>query len=171
MFDQAARDPARLLNTDGKLDFGRRGDREIALYALDQLAKNSSAQAERALRKRAQKLGADELRVAWARLATWAARRHEAVALDWFQQAGTVAVTDFQREWWTRAALRAGDWQTVQRVIDSMGETTRAQPVWRYWRARALQANGQRQAANAIFLACRASIITTASWRRKNWAR
>ena len=152
LFDQAARDPARLLNTDGKLDFGRRGDREIALYALDQLAKNSSAQAERALRARAQQFGADELRFAWARLATWAARRHETVALDWFQQAGYVAVNDFQREWWARAALRAGDWQTVQRVIDSMGVATRALPVWRYWYARALQANGQRQAANAIFL-------------------
>jgi soluble lytic murein transglycosylase len=93
------------------------------------------------------------LRTAWARLATWAARRHEAVALDWYQRAGLVAVTDFQREWWTRAALRAGDWQTVQRVTESMGESTRAQAVWRYWRARALQANGQRQAANAIFLA------------------
>jgi soluble lytic murein transglycosylase len=33
-----------------------------------------------------------------------------------------------------------------------MGETYRARPVWRYWRARALQAAGQRVAANAIFL-------------------
>jgi len=152
LFDQAARDPARLLNS-GKLDFGQRGDREIGLYALDQVAKNNSGVAEQVLQKNAVKLSADELRTAWARLATWAARRHEAVALDWYQRAGLVAVTDFQREWWTRAALRAGDWQTVQRVTESMGESTRAQAVWRYWRARALQANGQRQAANAIFLA------------------
>ena len=152
LFDQAARDPARLLNS-GKLDFGQRGDREIGLYALDQVAKNNSGVAEQVLQKNAVKLSADELRSAWARLATWAARRHEAVALDWYQRAGLVAVTDFQREWWTRAALRAGDWQTVQRVTESMGESTRAQAVWRYWRARALQANGQRQAANAIFLA------------------
>jgi len=152
LFDQAARDPARLLNS-GKLDSGQRGDREIGLYALDQVAKNNSGVAEQVLQKNAVKLSADELRTAWARLATWAARRHEAVALDWYQRAGLVAVTDFQREWWTRAALRAGDWQTVQRVTESMGESTRAQAVWRYWRARALQANGQRQAANAIFLA------------------
>jgi soluble lytic murein transglycosylase len=152
LFDQAARDPARLLSAKDKLDFDRRGDREIALYALDQLAKSSSSQAEQALRVRVQQFGPDEVRVAWARLATWAARRHEVVALDWFQLAGTVAVNDFQREWWVRAALRAGDWQAVQRVIDSMGEATRALPVWRYWYARAVQANGQRQAANAIFL-------------------
>jgi len=153
LFDQASRDPARLLNTDGKLDFGKRGDREIALYALDQLAKSSSSSAEQALRKRALQFSANELSIAWARLATWAARRHEAVALGWYQQAGFVAVNDVQREWWARAALRAGDWPTVARVIDSMGEPARAQPDWRYWRARALQANGQPQPANSIFLA------------------
>ena len=153
VFDLAERDPARLLNTSGKLDFSQRGDREIALYALDQLAKSSSRSAEQALQKHAAKFSADELRTAWACLATWAARRHEPVALDGYQQAGYVAVNDFQREWWVRAALRAGDWPTVQRVIESMGESTRAQAAWRYWRARALQANKQQRAANAIFLA------------------
>jgi soluble lytic murein transglycosylase len=152
VFKQAARDPARLLR-NGNPDFGQRGERELALYALDQVAKSNSRSAESALQKVAPKLSEAEQQVAWARLATWAARRHEGVALDWFQRAGAVAVNDFQREWWARAALRAGDWQTLQRVIDSMGDATRAQPVWRYWHARALQANGQRQAASAIFLA------------------
>ena len=151
VFDQAARDPARLLS-NGKLDLSQRGERELALYALDQVAKNNSRSAESALQKVAPKLSESEQQAAWARLATWAARRHEPVALAWYQQAGYVAVTDFQREWWVRAALREDDWKTVQRVIESMAESSRAQPVWRYWRARALQANGQRQAANAIFL-------------------
>jgi soluble lytic murein transglycosylase len=62
------------------------------------------------------------------------------------------AVNDFQLEWWARAALRASDWQTVRRAIDSMGEAAREQPVWRYWRARALLAAGLRVPANAIFL-------------------
>ena len=153
LFDLATREPARLLNADNRLDFSRRGDREIALYALDQLAKGSSEQAEQALRKRAPQFSAEELRTAWARLATWAARRHEAPALSWFQQAGVVAVNDSQREWWVRAALRAGDWQTILRVIDSMGDSSRALPVWRYWRARALLATGQRLAANPLLLA------------------
>ncbi len=153
LIDQANRDPARLLNAAGKLDFDRRGDREIALFALDRLARTSSDAAGQALRKRAQLFHDDELQAAWARLATWAARRHEALALSWFQQAGTLAVSDDQREWWVRAALRAGDWPAVQRVIDSMGEAPRALPVWRYWRARALLANGQGQAANPLLLA------------------
>jgi len=152
LLDQATRDPARLLNA-GTLDLARRSDREIALYVLDQLARRDSAQAEQALRKWASQFNPMELRTAWARLATWAARRHELLALDWFQQAGSVAVNDAQREWWARAALRVGDWKVVQQAIDSMGEALRAQPVWRYWRARALQASGQHVAANAIFLA------------------
>jgi len=151
LIDLASRDPARLLDAD-KLDFSRRGDREIALYALDQLAKRSSGQAEQALRRLAARLGAEEQRTAWARLATWAARRHEASALPWFQQSGAMAANDFQREWWARAALRAADWQAVLRAIDSMGEAARTQPIWRYWRARALQASGQRAAATPVFL-------------------
>ena len=150
--DQAMSDPARLLN-GVSLDMSQRGDREIALYALDQLAKRSSSDAEQALRKRLSQFSPAEANTAWARLATWAARRHEAVALSWFQQAGVVTVNDYQREWWARAALRAGDWPAVQRVINSMTDSTQAQPVWRYWRARALQAAGQRLAANALFLA------------------
>jgi soluble lytic murein transglycosylase len=146
LFDLAGRDPASLLN-DGRRDLGRRGDREIVLYALDQLARRGSTPAEQALRKLSSQFGTEDQRVAWARLATWAARRHESVALSWFQEAGTVAVNDFQREWWARAALRAGDWQAVQQAIGSMGEAAREQPVWRYWRARALLAMGQRGVA------------------------
>lgn len=148
--DLAASDPARALG--GALDFSRRGDREVALYALDGLARRSSDEAERALRRWAPQFSEMERRVAWARLASWAARRHEPRALAWFAQAGPEVLNDFQREWWARAALRAGDWQTVRNAIDGMDEAMRAQAVWRYWRARALAATGQRVAANAIFL-------------------
>lgn len=148
--DQATRDPSRLLHS-GTLDAGSRGDREVALYALDQLARRDSAAANKALGVWASRLTDAEARTAWARLATWAARRHEAGALRWFEQASLAFTNDFQREWWVRAALRAGEWGVVERVIDSMGDSTRAQPAWRYWRARALQARRQRAAANALF--------------------
>jgi soluble lytic murein transglycosylase len=151
LIDQARRDPARLLNADS-LDMSRHGDREITLYAIDQLARSSSSAAEQALRKRLPQFDPAEASVAWARLATRAALRHEGVALAWFQQAGVAAANDYQREWWVRAALRVGDWQAVQYVIDSMGDATQALPEWRYWRARALKATSQGVAANAIFL-------------------
>ncbi|MGV8992141.1 MAG: transglycosylase SLT domain-containing protein [Thiobacillus sp.] len=149
--DQAISEPGRLLG-GSSLDMNQRGDREMALYALDQLAKRSSSEAEQALRKRLSQFNSNEMSLAWARLATWAARRHEPVALSWYQQAGALAVNDYQREWWARAALRAGDWPAVQRVINSMTDSMQAQPAWRYWRARALLASGQRLAANTLFL-------------------
>ena len=150
-FDRATNAPARLL--DSGLDASRRGDREIALYALDRLARADSAQAARLLAGWSARLTDDERRSAWARLAVWAARRHEPVATTWFAQAGLQGTTDSQREWWVRTALRAGDWTTVGRVIDGMGESLRAQPVWRYWRARAALATGQRGVAMPLLLA------------------
>ncbi|MFO7542969.1 MAG: transglycosylase SLT domain-containing protein [Thiobacillus sp.] len=152
LFDRANRDLLALLNGT-MLDLGQRGDREIALYALDQLARRGSAEAVRALTRLAGQLPANEISIAWARLASWAARRHEKDALAWFQRAGIGAVNDYQREWWVRAALRAGDWQGVRVAIDSMAPATQALPEWRYWRGRAMQATGQRIVANVIFLA------------------
>lgn len=150
--DLATRDPSRALAAASPLDTSRRGDREVALYALDLLARRSSDEAERALRRWAPQLTADETRVAWVHLATWAARRHEPTALAWFAQAGTASLTDFQREWWARAGLRASDWAVVRQAIDGMREAQRAEPTWRYWRARALAASGQMAAARALFL-------------------
>jgi soluble lytic murein transglycosylase len=84
LFDQASSDPGRLLNADNTLDFSQRGDREIALYAFDQLAKRSSGQAEQALRSAF--AAQPKRRTVWARLATWAARRHEPAACPGFSR-------------------------------------------------------------------------------------
>ncbi|MCA1978404.1 MAG: lytic murein transglycosylase, partial [Thiobacillus sp.] len=111
LFERVSREPARLLASG--LDASRRGDRELALYAIEQLARKDSATAARALADWSARLKAEERQIARARLATWAARRHEPVALAWFAEAGRLALNDAQREWWARAALRAGDWSAV----------------------------------------------------------
>ena len=151
LIDRAQKEAARLLDS-GSLDPAQRGHREIALYAVEQVARSNSDTAELALRKLLPGLAMEEQRNGWARIAVWAARRHEPAALDWFRLAGTDALNDAQREWWARAALRASEWRTVLSVIDSMGEASRAQPTWRYWRGRALKQAGQGAAATAIFL-------------------
>jgi len=151
LIDRAQKEAARLLDS-GSLDLAQRGHREIAIYAVELIARGNSDAAELALRKLLPRLAGEEQRNAWARIAVWAARRHEPVALDWFRRAGTDGLNDAQREWWARAALRASDWRTVLSVIDSMGEASRAQPTWRYWRGRALKQAGQGAAATAIFL-------------------
>ncbi len=150
LFDRATSTPARVLQAG--LDPARRGDREIALYALDRLARSDSVQAARALADWSARFTDAERSAAWARLGVWAARRHEAAAPAWFARAGVQGTTDSQREWWVRAALRAGDWPTVGRVIDSMGEPQRTQAVWRYWRARAALATGMRGTAMPLLL-------------------
>ena len=146
LFDLATRSPGKLFDS-GKLQLNRRQDREVALYALTQLAKTDSAQADAALRKMLTQLPESDQRYAWGQLAAQAAQRHEANALPWFEQAGAVGLSDAQREWWVRAALRAGQWRAVVTAIDSMSEANRSLPTWRYWRGRALKAQGQTYAA------------------------
>ena len=148
LLDQASRAPARLLQS-AELQTGRRQDREVALYALAQLAKSNSFQAETALKRLS--FPPAEQAYAWGQLAGHAARRHEAIALTWFDQAGTLALSDAQREWWVRIALRAGQWATVATVIDSMTETNREFSGWRYWRARAYKALGKTALATQLF--------------------
>ncbi len=150
MLEQATRAPASLLQSS-ELQLTRRQDREVALYALAQLAKINSLQAEAALQKRLPQLPETDQRYAWGQLAGYAARRHEGNALAWFEQAGTVMLSDASREWWVRAVLRAGQWARVATVIDSMTDANRDLSVWRYWRARAYKAQGKTALATQWF--------------------
>ena len=142
LLEQAKRAPTKLLQS-GNLQLTRREDREVLLYALSQLAEANSYQAEKALKQRLSFMPEADQRDAWGQLALYAARRHEANALAWFEQAGMLGLSDLQRDWWVRAALRAGQWSTVETVIDSMTEPNREISVWRYWRARAYKAQGK----------------------------
>lgn len=147
--NQATRAPDGLLQSAEPTPT-RRQDRELMLYALTQLAKLNSLQTETALQQRLTSLPEADQRYAWGQLAMQAARRHEVNALRWFEQAGPAALSDTQREWWVRAALRAGQWATVGMVIDSMTEPYRSLSVWRYWRARAYKAQGRSALATQL---------------------
>lgn len=57
------------------------------------------------------------------------------------------------REWHVRAALAAGDWQTVLAAIEAMAPAQREADGWRYWRARALAALGREDAARGLYIA------------------
>ena len=148
--DQATRIPASYLQSADTAPENRAA-RELKLYALTQLAKQNSQQAEAALQRILAQLPEADQRYAWGQLAMQAARRHEISALPWFARAGTTAVSDIQREWWVRSALRAGDWNAVATVIDSMTEPYRIISVWRYWRARADKALGRGAQAKQVF--------------------
>lgn len=150
LLDRAGRDPARLL-TDGSLNLEQRAGREMLLYAVGELAKFDPDRAAQILEGLASRLPEPDRRTAWGMVAYRAAWFHHPRTLAWFGKAGLGALTDAQREWWIRSALRAGQWHKVLEVIDSMAENNQNQPVWRYWKARALKEIGQNIAANALF--------------------
>ena len=148
--DDAGRDAAALLQS-GKLDLARRADREVMLYALGQLSRLDPDKAASLLEVAGTQLPELDRRAAWGLVASRAAWLHHPKALVWFQRAGTLALSDAQREWWVRAALRAGQWRQVFEVINSLGDDAQGQAMWRYWKGRALKNLGQTYAANALF--------------------
>lgn len=127
---------------------GDRGDREAVMFALQRLARSAPQEAATRWRALAGSFSAEEREHVWGQLAYWAALRHDPEALAWFARAGKL--TDAQLEWKARAALRASQWDELLATIDSMGDGARAEPEWRYWKARALKVKGQRVAANAL---------------------
>ena len=125
--------------------------RELALYALERAARKDAADARVAWVKwRARLPQADRdygnLRIAWH-----AARQLDPAANQWFKDVTGVALTPEQQAWRVRAALRVAAWSDVQAAIDALPESDRQEPVWRYWRARALAARDADDEARALF--------------------
>jgi len=76
-----------------------------------------------------------------------AAQDHHPAALEWLTDVTPAAGDDNLREWRVRAAIRAADFKLVKFFVEAMSDAQKAEPAWRYWRARALEAMGQEQAA------------------------
>ena len=143
---RAQRDPGRFL----ELATNTPGQREAALYALTQLAKSDPDAAATAWEAQHGRFPEAEQRYGWGQIGLHAARRHEPRALAWFARAGTPQ-SEWQLLWKTRAALRAGKWTETYSSIEAMPEAMRNEPVWRYWKARALKALNATYPANLLF--------------------
>jgi soluble lytic murein transglycosylase len=128
----------------------RRGQREAALYALTQLAKNDPAQAAALWEQHHGQYSEAEQRYGWGQVALHAARKHDPKALEWFVRAGP-ARSDLQAQWRARAYLRAGRWIEVYNAIESMSPELREEAAWRYWKARSLKALNAAYPANQLF--------------------
>jgi len=102
--------------------------------------------------KLGERLPAADAAYLWGRLALEGARRLLPEALAWYRMAGSASLDDEQLAWKTRAALRAGDWDSVRDAIDRMSWLARQDPAWSYWYGRALAAQGQGDGARAYFL-------------------
>ena len=145
--DAASTNPGGYLERHGAALKGR-GSREIVIYALQRLARNGPQEAVRRWQPMASSFAIEERQYMWGRLAYFGAMYHDPDTLGWFAQAGSLS--DSQLAWRARAALRAQQWGVLGQSIDAMGESARAEPEWRYWKARTLAQKGKVMEANAL---------------------
>jgi len=150
--DSIRTQPARFLERAEKLDFKRRANRELVLFALARQSRLEVSLAASLWTKKLQGLLPPEDQAwVWGQLATQAARNHDPRAREWFANADGAVLLDEQLEWRVRSALRAGDWPDVRASIEKMSPLTRNDPAWTYWTGRSLRATGARAEADQFF--------------------
>jgi len=128
-----------------------RTGRELALGAIGRLARSDPKTAYMRFVRVADRFEPKERAYGYVLLGWRGAQDHLPQALDWYRAAGRKAeMTEEQREWYARAALRQRNWRMVSTAILSMPEVQRSQSVWTYWLARAEQALGDPASATAL---------------------
>jgi soluble lytic murein transglycosylase len=147
--DSVARNPQRYL--EGRpLALKTQGERELAMFATWRVAQSLPAVAASRLEKYESLLPAADRGYVWAHVATAGALKHRSEALDWFKRAGDAPLSDRQLGWKARIGLRTGNWQSVFAAIDAMSAREAQLAPWRYWKARALLAQGNPAESNAL---------------------
>lgn len=146
-----SRNPARALDKlPSRFHETRRG-RELALFAVQRLARSDAGLAGRKWAVIESRFSPSEQRYALGQLAWQGATQHLPQALAWYEKTSPAELSDEQHEWAVRAALRSGAWGLVMNTINRMPSALSDQPVWAYWRGRAHAALGQPDEAKALF--------------------
>lgn len=144
--DAAAKNPARFLSQSSTRNL-HEGDRAVRLFALLRLAKQSPDLAvtywEPSL------FTSEERQYFYGWLGYEGVRKQNEQALKWFKQAGN-QLNDNQTAWRARAALRANNWAEVLTSINMMSDMQQREGTWRYWKGRALLAQGKSAEAMKI---------------------
>ncbi|MDR0717540.1 MAG: lytic transglycosylase domain-containing protein [Azoarcus sp.] len=150
-FDRLVRKPKQYLDRLPASFAASRAGRELAMAALARLAREDVNAAHIRLQRITKRLGPGERAHVWAALALRAAQAQKPEAAAWFRSAGDTPMSEEQRAWRVRVALRTGNWRGVLAAIDRLPEGERALPEWAYWRGRALKALGRIDEAEAEF--------------------
>lgn len=127
------------------------GQRVVALFALQRLAKQSSDLASYHWAKLAAYFPVNEQQYFYSWLAFEAARKLDDRALQWYKLAEDAPLSELQSAWRVRIALRAQDWPEVLDSINQMAMQQQKDGAWRYWKARALQKLGSPLEARNLF--------------------
>jgi len=120
---------------------------ELAVLALVRLADSSPEGAAAALETHwSRHLSAPQRAWAWGAIGKQSAQNLSDDALGYFSKASPAGMSDDQLGWRTRATLRRNQWSDALAAIEAMSPEHASQPVWRYWRARALLQPGRSEA-------------------------
>src|SRR5206468_1482853 len=111
VLDRVQADPAHYLLHE-KAPVFTRAKREVAIFAIERLARNRSEEAADRLEAIQARLEGDA-GYAWGYVAWQAAMDHHPRALEWYARAGTAPLTDVQVAWRARAAMRSANWKEV----------------------------------------------------------
>jgi soluble lytic murein transglycosylase len=157
MFDGAAMvQYAALMKNPRKWLEGRstprtNADVELATIALSRLAYGDKRDenARYIEQNWAKALPKDNMHWVWSQFGLVAALNVDLTAAEWYRRSGNTRLTDYNHAWQVRAELRQPriDWQWVSKAIRRMSAQQAAEPVWVYWYARALDAQGNKAAA------------------------
>ncbi|HET8609494.1 MAG TPA: transglycosylase SLT domain-containing protein [Burkholderiales bacterium] len=127
-----------------------RAGRELAIFAVEQIARSSPESAAAQWEKLGPAFPAADRDYVWGRIGFHAALQHDPQALEWYGHAHHLSGVELA--WKARAALRAGNWPAVLAAIDAMSPQERSVDAWRYWKARALKAQGKTADADALLV-------------------
>ncbi|HRN08580.1 MAG TPA: transglycosylase SLT domain-containing protein, partial [Ottowia sp.] len=141
--------PIRFLTSRAAV--GTRKGQELVMLALIKLATQNADQAAQQLdSKWSVQLGGEERNWAWGVIGKWSALALSDQANGYFAKVTRDAdLSDDLLAWKARAALRAGDWRSVQRAVDAMQDPAADDGAWIYWKARAQLALARSDADRA----------------------
>jgi soluble lytic murein transglycosylase len=149
MIEALAKDPAKYL--DEKFTAIRPRTKEMVTLATIRLAASDPTAAALELQRKrwVTQLTQEERGWLWGVIGRRSAQKLQDDALVHFANGQDRFMHDDHLAWKARAGLRAGAWGHVRDAVAAMSEAQRGEPVWVYWRARALQALKEPDAATA----------------------
>jgi soluble lytic murein transglycosylase len=132
-----------------------RAHTELVTLALSRLAygKTREANAAYVQAEWAKAIPKSDMEWVWSQFGLVAALNVEQDAAEWYRRSGNVRLTDYTHAWQVRSELRQApvNWDWVAKSIRRMPASQAAEPVWVYWYARALAAQGNEKAATELF--------------------
>jgi soluble lytic murein transglycosylase len=128
---------------------------EEALLDILRTAAGNADSAADELKKKIARFNTEQINWAWGAIGKQAALAQNSQAAGYFANVSKDAdLNDETLGWKVRATLRASskpNWNAVLNAINAMSEPVQKEPIWTYWKARALKARMATTEANALF--------------------